>query len=123
MCRQGVRCTSKEPGLNCGPSRASPQMNGSAKRRARFGARSRLAAQPLQKYQMMYDRASHGGVLAIRNPILFGRLLHNTGQRTIVRVADKRTQMMDDMMVEPPRQPSYERVTGRIVGCGREDVI
>jgi hypothetical protein len=30
---------------------------------------------------------------------------------------------MDDVMVEPTRQPSYERVTGRIVGCGGEDMI
>ena len=31
--------------------------------------------------------------------------------------------MMDYMMVEPARKPTYQRVTRRIIGRGREDVI
>ena len=72
---------------------------------------------------MMYDRPTHRGILPIGNAILFGGLLHNPGQRSIVSVAHKGAQMMDYMMVEPARKPSYERVTRRIIGRGREDVI
>src|SRR5271165_667216 len=123
MCRQGVRCTSRERGRDSGPSRANPQMNGREKRPARFGARLCLAAQTFQKYQMMQNRPRHGGMLAIRNPVLFGGLLHNTGQGAVVGMAHKGAQVMDNMMVEPTRQPSYQRVAGRIVGRSREDVI
>src|SRR6266849_696686 len=98
-------------------------MSGIEKRRARFGARSRLAAQALQKYQMMPDRLTHCGVLPIGNTKLFGGLLHNPCQRNIVSVAHKRAEMVDYMMVEPARKPSYDRVTRRIVGGCREDVI
>ena len=71
----------------------------------------------------MHDRPRHCGILPIGNAILLGGLFHNPGQRSVVSVAHKRAQMMDYMMVEPPRQPSYERVTRRIIGCCREDVI
>ena len=77
----------------------------------------------LQENQMMHDRLPHGGMLPIGNAILFGGLLHNPGQRSIVSVAHKRAQMMDDMMVEPARKPTYQRVTRRIIGRCREDVI
>ena len=62
-------------------------------------------------------------MLPIGNAKLFGGLLHNPGQRSIVSVAHKRAQMMGDMMVEPARQPTYQRVTRRIIGRCREDVI
>src|SRR5580693_7192813 len=98
-------------------------MSGTGKRRARFGARLIFASQLLQKYQVMFDRPTHGGMLPIGNTILFGGLFHNPGQRSIVSVAHERAQMMDYMMVEPARKPSYERVTRRIIGRCREDVI
>src|ERR1700676_2285465 len=123
MCRRGVRCISREPVWGCGPSRANPEMSGVGERRARFGAILCLAAQALQENQVMPDRPAHGGMLPIGNAILFGRLLHNPGQRTIVSVAHKRAQMMDNMMVQPARKPSYERVTRRIISRRREDVI
>src|SRR5271157_5813185 len=72
---------------------------------------------------MMFDRSAHGGMLPIGNAILFGGLLHNPGQRSIVSVAHKRAEMMHDMVVEPARKPTDERVRGRVVGCGREDMI
>src|SRR6202050_1766383 len=77
----------------------------------------------LQKEQMMFERPAHGGMLSIRNAILFGGLLHNPGQRSIVSVAHKRAQMMDDMVVESASQPTDERVRRRVVGRCREDVI
>src|SRR5208337_1682078 len=82
-----------------------------------------LVSQLLQQYQMMFDRPAHGGMLPIGNAILFGGLLHNTGQRSIVSVAHKRAQMMDYVVVEPASKPTDERVRGRVVGRCREDVI
>src|SRR5271155_4632313 len=82
-----------------------------------------LVPQLLQEYQMMPDCLSHGGVLPIRNAKLFGGLLHDPGQWSVVGVADERAQMVDDVMVEPAREPSDERVFCRIIGRGREDVI
>ena len=61
--------------------------------------------------------------MTIRDPELFGGLLHNLGQRRIVGVADERAQMMGDVMVETAREPAHERVTGRIICCCCEDVI
>src|SRR5271165_4382415 len=82
-----------------------------------------LVSQLLQEYQMMFDRPPHCGMLPIGNAILFGGLLHNPGQRSIVSVAHKRAQMMDYMVVEPARKPTDERVSRRVVGRCREDVI
>ena len=51
---------------------------------------STFVSQLLQKYQMMQDGAGHGGMLPIGNSKLFGGLLHNPGQRSIVGVAHER---------------------------------
>src|SRR5271157_3739356 len=82
-----------------------------------------LVSQLLQKYQMMFDRPPHCGMLPIGNAILFGGLLHNPSQRSIVSVAHKRAQMMDYMVVESASKPTNERVSRGIVGRCREDVI
>src|SRR5579863_6523355 len=71
----------------------------------------------------MFDRLRHGGMLPVTNTVLFSGLLHNPGQRSIVSVADKRAEMMDDMVVEPAHQPADERGLSRVVGRGREDMI
>src|SRR5271165_6284895 len=72
---------------------------------------------------MMFDRPSHCGMLSIGNAILFGGLLHNAGQRRIVSVAHRGAQMMDYMVVEPASKPTDERLSRRVVGRSREDVI
>src|SRR5579864_2320168 len=72
---------------------------------------------------MMLDCASHCGMLPIGNAILLGGLLHNPGQRGIVSVANKRAQMMDDMVIEPASKPTDEWLRRRVVGCCREYVI
>src|SRR6516225_5936586 len=72
---------------------------------------------------MMFDRPAHCGMLPIGNAILLGGLFHNPGQGSIVSVAHKRAQMMDDMVVEPASKPTDERVRRRVVGRCREDVI
>src|SRR5579862_5681558 len=72
---------------------------------------------------MMFDRAAHRRMLPIGNAIFLGSFLHNPGQRSIVSVAYKRAQMMDDMVVEPPNKPIDKRVSRCIVGRCREDVI
>src|ERR1700751_5926974 len=72
---------------------------------------------------MMQDRACHGGMLPIENSNLLGGLLPNPGQRSIVRMAHERAQMMDDVVVKPAGEPTYERITRRIIGCCREGVI
>ena len=72
---------------------------------------------------MMPNCLTHCGVLAIGNPEFFGGLLHDSGQRSIVRMAHERTQMVNDVMVEPTGEPTDERVFRRIVGRCREDVI
>src|SRR5580704_4349953 len=72
---------------------------------------------------MMPDCLSHGGVLPIGNPKLFGGLLDDSGQRSIVRMAHERAKMVNDMMVEPPGEPTDKRVFSRIIGRCREDVI
>src|ERR1700722_18132690 len=100
-------------------------MSGVGKRRVQWFPRwwrSRVS-QLLQKYQMMHDRARHGGMLPIGNAILFGRLFYDPGQRIIVSVADKRAQMMGDVMVETACQPTDNRISRRIISRGREDVI
>src|ERR1700688_3271591 len=79
--------------------------------------------QLLQEYQMMPDCPGHGGVLPIRDPKLFGSLLHNPGQRSIVGMAHERAQMVDDVMVKPAHEPTDKRVFGCIIGGCREDVI
>ena len=71
----------------------------------------------------MPDCLGHSGVLPIGNPKLFRGLLHDPGQRSIVGVAHERAQMMDDVMVEPASEPTYEWVTRRIIGRCRENVI
>src|SRR5215472_586552 len=72
---------------------------------------------------MMSDRLHHRRLLPVGYAIFFGRLLHNPGQRSIVSVAYKRAQMMGDMVVEAASKPTDERVRGRVVSRGREDVI
>ena len=72
---------------------------------------------------MMFDRPPHCGMLPIGNSILFGGLLHNPSQRSIVSVAHKRAQMMDDMVVEAASKPTDKRLRGCVVGRGSEDVI
>src|ERR1700720_4268409 len=79
--------------------------------------------QLLQEYQMVADCLSHGGVLPIRNSKLFGGFLHNPGQRSIVGMAHKRAQMVDDVMVEAAGEPTDERVFRRVIGRCRENVI
>ena len=54
------------------------------------GAKSALATQLLQKYQMMPDGAGHGGVLPIGDPELFGGLRTMRVSEGVVRVADER---------------------------------
>src|SRR5258708_40066539 len=71
----------------------------------------------------MPDRARHGGVLPIGNAKLFGGLLHNPGQWSIVGVAHKGAQMMDDVMVETAREPAQDGVRRRVIGCGSDDAI
>src|ERR1700733_3202093 len=72
---------------------------------------------------MMPNCLCHGGVLPIGYPELFGCLLHDPGQRSVVGVAHERTQMVDDVMVEAAGEPTDEGVFRRIIGCCREDVI
>src|ERR1700757_617043 len=72
---------------------------------------------------MMTDCLGHGGVLPIWDPKLFGGLLHDPGERSIVGMAHERAQMVDDVMVETAREPADERVFRRIIGRRREDVI
>src|ERR1700761_3956374 len=72
---------------------------------------------------MMPDCLGHGGVLSIRNPKLFGGLLHDPGQRSVMGMTHERTQMVRDVMVKPTREPRDERIFCRIIGRGREDVI
>src|ERR1700721_340825 len=72
---------------------------------------------------MMPDRPGHGGVFSIRNPKLFGGLLYDPGQRSVMGMTHERTQMVHDVMVKPPREPGDERVFCRIIGRGRKDVI
>src|ERR1700751_4306513 len=86
-------------------------------------AESAFVPQLLQEYQMMPDGLSHGGMLSIGDPELFGGLLHDSGQRSVVGMAHERAQMVDDVMVKPARKPTNERVFRRIIGRRREDVI
>src|ERR1700722_3197342 len=123
MCRRIIRYILIKSGPDCWPSRAKPRSSGIGTRRARLGAMLCLAAQALQENQMMPDRPTHGRMLPIGNTILFRGLFDNPCQRNIVSVAHKRAEMMHYMMVEPARQPRYDRVTRRIIGCCREDVI
>ena len=86
-------------------------------------SKSVFIPQLVQKYQMMLDCQGHGGVLPIGNPKLFGSLLHDPSQRSIVGMTHERTQVVDDVMVEPAHEPTDKRVFGRIIGRCREDVI
>src|SRR5579863_5923277 len=71
----------------------------------------------------MFDRLRHGWMLAIGYTIFFGGLLHNPGQRSVVSVAHKRAQMVDDVMIQPADEPTDQRGFGRIVRRGGEDVV
>ena len=62
-------------------------------------------------------------MLPIGNAKLFGGLLHNPGQRSVVGVAHERAQMMGDVVVEPAGEPAYERVFCRVIGRRGEDVV
>jgi hypothetical protein len=65
-----------------------------------------LVSQLFQEEQMMFDGLRHSRMLAIGNSILFGGLFHDPRQRSIVSVAYKRAEMMDDMVVEPADEPT-----------------
>src|SRR6516164_8745424 len=80
-------------------------------------------AKLLQKYQMMPDCPGHSRVLPVGDTELCGGLTHNPGQPIVVGVAHVRTQMMNDVMVQPTGEPAHNRVLGRVIGRGREDVI
>src|ERR1700722_2398396 len=86
-------------------------------------SQSIFVPQLLQEYQMMPDCPGHGGVLPIRASKLFGGLLHDPGQRSVMGMAHERTKVVDDVMVEPAREPTHKRVLRRIIGGCREDVI
>ena len=72
---------------------------------------------------MMPDCSGHGGVLTIRNSKLGGTLLDDPRERSIMRMTHERTEVVNDVMVKAPHQPTDKRVFGCIVGGGREDVI
>src|ERR1700685_871462 len=74
-------------------------------------SKSVFVPQLLQKYQMMADCPRHGGVLPIGNPKLFGGLLDDPGQRSIVGMAHERAKMVGDMMVQPARESQHQRRT------------
>ena len=61
--------------------------------------------------------------MPIGNAKLFGGLLHDPGQWSIMGVAHERAKMVDDVMVESARKPANHGVFGRIIGRRREDVI
>ena len=71
----------------------------------------------------MPDCPGHGGVLPIGNSKLFSGLLYDPGQRSVVRMAHERAQMVDDVMVKAADEPTDERVFCRIISRGGEDVI
>src|ERR1700683_108160 len=131
MCRRRFRCSGIKSAPDCGPWRENPQSSEVGKQRGRGQAQARTLVssnqsslpQLLQQYQMMADGQGHGGVLPVGNPKLFGSLLHDPGQRSIVGMTHERTKVVDDVMVEPAREPAYKRVFRRIIGGGREDVI
>src|SRR4029077_180098 len=72
---------------------------------------------------MMFDRPPHCGMLPIGNAILLGGLLHDPGQRSIVSVANKRAQVMDDMVIEPACKPTNDWLRRCVVGRCREYVV
>ena|ERR1700757_3535061 len=72
---------------------------------------------------MMPNRAGHGWVLPIGDSKLLGGLSHNPGQRSVVRVAHERAQMVDDVMVEAAGEPAHQWTLCGVVGSGRKDVI
>src|SRR5579863_7339046 len=72
---------------------------------------------------MMLDRLGHGRVMPVGYAKFLGGLLHNPGQRRIVSVANKRAQVMHDMVIQSAHEPTNERVRGRVVGRGCENVI
>jgi hypothetical protein len=72
---------------------------------------------------MMPNRAGHGGVLPIRDSKLLGGLSHNPGQRSVVRVANERAQMVNDVMIQASSEPAHQRALGGVVCGRREDVI
>jgi hypothetical protein len=87
--------------------------------------RSKLVAIPqlFQKYQMMPDCAGHGGVLPIGDPELFGGLLNDPCERSIVSMANVRAEMMDDVMVKPAREEAHNWIFGCVISRCGEDVI
>src|SRR5579863_2656379 len=72
---------------------------------------------------MMTDCPRHGGMLPIWDAKLRSGLPHNPRERSIVGVANKWAQMMDDVMIQPADKPTHHRVLCRIIGCRREDMI
>ena len=86
-------------------------------------SKSVFVSQLLQKYQMVQDRPRHGGMLPIGNSKFFGRLLHDSGQGSVVCVAHERAKMVNDVVVEPAGKPTYDWAIGGVIGRGREDVV
>src|SRR5580698_1150608 len=72
---------------------------------------------------MMPDRLSHGRVLTVRYAIFFGGLPYNPGQRSVVSVAYKWAQMVDDVMIQSADQPADQGGFGRVVSRGRENMV
>ena len=62
-------------------------------------------------------------MLPVWDSKLFSGLLHNPCEPGIVGVADVRTQMMCDMVVEPACEPTDEPIFRRVVGRGGKDVV
>jgi len=71
----------------------------------------------------MFDGLGHGGMLPIGNAIFLGGLLHDAGQWGVVSVANKRAEMVDDVMVQAADEPADQRGLSRVVGRGGEDMV
>src|SRR5579862_240317 len=72
---------------------------------------------------MMVDCPGHGAVLAVGYTELSGGFSDDPCEWRVVRMADMRAQMVDDVMVQPAGEPTDERIFSRIIGGGSEDVV
>src|SRR5580658_1435019 len=86
-------------------------------------SKSVFVPQLFQKYQMMPDSPRHGGMLPVRNSKLLGGLFHNPGERSVVSVANKRAQMMGNVVVEPAGEPAHEWVFSGVIGRGGKNMV
>src|SRR5580704_18623413 len=75
---------------------------------------SGLSGEPPQQKEMLHHGFAHGGMLAIRDMVLTGSLSYDFGEMRIMRMADTRAKVMDDMMIQPTekhrRHPTLRRV-------------